>query len=193
MGKGKPKTPDTNNTLPVHSMKGESQAATIVRTVTRPTVQAAITAQGIIGEFAGETVNLGEFISTLHDQVNVTKDGDLSRTEAMLVTQSQTLDLLFNRLTRQAMMNVGQYSETAERYMKLALRAQSQCRANAETLHEMKHPRPVYFGQANIANGPQQVNNGGKAEFPHQYAHGRAGDTHLATVAAVNRAKFQGR
>ena len=156
-------------------------------------MQAAITAQGIIGEFAGETVNLGEFISTLHDQVNVTKDGDLSRTEAMLVTQSQTLDLLFNRLTRQAMMNVGQYSETAERYMKLALRAQSQCRANAETLHEMKHPRPVYFGQANIANGPQQVNNGGKAEFPHQYAHGRAGDTHLATVAAVNRAKFQGR
>jgi hypothetical protein len=45
--------------------------------------------------------------------------------------------------------------------MRLALRAQSQCRATIETLAEMKNPKPVAFvQQANIANGPQQVNNG---------------------------------
>ena len=45
--------------------------------------------------------------------------------------------------------------------MKLALRAQGQCRATLETLANIKNPRPVAFvKQANISNGPQQVNNG---------------------------------
>jgi hypothetical protein len=49
------------------------------------------------------------------------------------------------------------------RYMRLALKAQSQCRATIETRAEIKNPRPIAFAQqANIANGPQQVNNGGQ-------------------------------
>jgi hypothetical protein len=43
--------------------------------------------------------------------------------------------------------------------MRLALKAQGQCRATAETLALMKNP-PVFARQANIAQGPQQVNNG---------------------------------
>jgi hypothetical protein len=43
--------------------------------------------------------------------------------------------------------------------MKLALKAQAQCRATIETLAAIKNP-PVFAKQANIANGPQQVNNG---------------------------------
>jgi hypothetical protein len=79
----------------------------------------------------------------------------------MLTTQAHTLDLLFHRLLRNATANLGHYPETVERYMRLALKAQAQCRATAETLHEMKYPKPVAFvQQANIANGPQQVNNG---------------------------------
>jgi hypothetical protein len=45
-------------------------------------------------------------------------------------------------------------------YMRLALKAQSQCRATIETIAEMKNPKPIAFvQQANIAHGPQQVNN----------------------------------
>jgi hypothetical protein len=45
--------------------------------------------------------------------------------------------------------------------MRLALKAQSQCRATLETLSVVKNPPSVAFvRQANIANGPQQVNNG---------------------------------
>ena len=43
--------------------------------------------------------------------------------------------------------------------MRLALKAQAQARATAETLALIKNPMP-YIRQANIANGPQQVNNG---------------------------------
>jgi hypothetical protein len=177
MSKAKSKLPDPSNVLPVTPSDGESQAATVARTMTRPSVQAAMTARAVIGkEVAGENLNLGELIKTLLTQTQLARDGDLSRTEGMLVSQAHTLDLLFNKLTRNAMDNMeAGYLSATEIYMKLAMRAQSQCRAVAETLHEMKHPRPVYVGQANIANGPQQVNNGGNAEFRDQYAHARGG------------------
>ena len=44
--------------------------------------------------------------------------------------------------------------------MRIALKAQSQCRATLETLAQIKNPPVVFARQANIAQGPQQVNNG---------------------------------
>ena len=53
-----------------------------------------------------------------------------------------------------------EYLPAAETYLRLALKAQAQCRATVEALAEIKNPRPVAFvKQANIAQGPQQVNN----------------------------------
>jgi len=58
-------------------------------------------------------------------------------------------------------LNMSEYINAAEIYLRLALKAQAQCRTTVETLVEMKNPRPVAFvSQANISNGPQQVNNG---------------------------------
>jgi len=46
-------------------------------------------------------------------------------------------------------------------YMRLAFKAQSQCRATWETIATIKHPPAVAFvKQANYAAGNQQVNNG---------------------------------
>ena len=42
----------------------------------------------------------------------------------------------------------------------VALKAQSQCRTTRETLANIKNPPKVFAWQANIAHGPQQVNNG---------------------------------
>ena len=47
-----------------------------------------------------------------------------------------------------------------EGFMRMALRAQSQCRATLETLATIKNPPIVYAKQANFAAGHQQVNNG---------------------------------
>jgi hypothetical protein len=44
--------------------------------------------------------------------------------------------------------------------MRLALKAQSQCRATVQTLAEIKHPAVIYARQPNVTSGPQQVNNG---------------------------------
>ena len=47
-----------------------------------------------------------------------------------------------------------------ERLMRLALKAQSNCRATAEALAAIQNPAAVFARQANIANGPQQINIG---------------------------------
>jgi hypothetical protein len=167
----KPKTTNApadspSNRLEVQREPGASDAAALAITALRPTVQAAITATNLLKPFFPEP-DLGELVKELLGQVKASAQGDLSRAEAMLVSQAHTLDLLFNKLTRQAVANIGSYPDTVSLYMKLALRAQSQCRAVAETLHEMKHPRAVAFvQQANIANGPQQVNNGSPIPSP---------------------------
>lgn len=96
----------------------------------------------------------------LHDQVREVQAGDLSSLEGMLVGQAAALSSIFHECARRAGLNMGQHMKASEQYMRLALKAQSQCRTTVETLAEIKNPRPVAFvKQANIAHGHQQVNN----------------------------------
>lgn len=92
--------------------------------------------------------------------------------------------------------------------MRLALRAQSQCRATLETLAVITNPPMVFAKQANFTGGPQQVNNGVSPRGEIQNQQNRlleqtngerldletqgpaiGTDTPLATVDPVDRAK----
>lgn len=144
------------NQLATPAYPGEDEAAAIARTVLRPTVQAAVTLKEY-GKSYGD-LDLGGLIDSLTEQTRASNDGDLKRAEAMLTTQAHTLDAIYNNLARRAIN--AEYLDNLDRYLKLALRAQSQCRATWEALATIKNP-PVagYVRQANIAHGPQQVNN----------------------------------
>jgi hypothetical protein len=131
--------------------------AASARTLTKPEVQAAAAIQ----KFEGDNHEVNALIRELESQVAKVHTGDLARPEAMLLCQSHTLDEIFYCLVRrsQANMETG-YPDACERYMRLALKAQSQSRTTLETLAEIKNPRSVAFvRQANIAHGAQQVNN----------------------------------
>ena len=131
----------------------------LAQTVLRPSVQAAATLQKWSG-IAGD-LNLMALIEELSGQAKTVNDSDLTRAEATLAIQAHTLDAIFNNLARRAALNAGEYLGACETYLRLALKAQSQCRATLETLAAIKNPAPVAFvRQANIAHGPQQVNNG---------------------------------
>jgi hypothetical protein len=76
----------------------------------------------------------------------------------MLMNQATALQTLFARLAERGMSCTD--ATPFEINMRVALRAQSQCRATIETLAAIKNPSSVAFvRQANIAHGPQQVNN----------------------------------
>lgn len=144
------------NRVDVTQKREEDEATGIARLVLRPTVQAALTLKEY-GRSYGD-LDLSGLIDTLTEQTRASSDGDLKRAEAMLTTQAHTLDAIFNNLARRAIN--AEYMDNLDRYLKLALRAQSQCRATWEALATIKNP-PVagYVRQANIAHGPQQVNN----------------------------------
>lgn len=137
----------------------DEQAALMAQQIIHPSVTAACTMKRLHGE-DDPRIDLSALVQELSGQVKAVADRELGRAEAMLVAQVHTLDTLFNQLTQRAALNMGEYMGAAETYFKLALRSQNQCRATVETLAAIKNPQPVAFvRQANIANGPQQVNN----------------------------------
>ena len=85
------------------------------------------------------------------------RQNDLTAVEDMLFAQAIALQSLFVRLSEGALA-----AETIPNYdmkFRYALRAQSQCRATLETLATIKNPPVLFARQANVSNGPQQVNN----------------------------------
>ncbi|OQW86374.1 MAG: hypothetical protein BWK72_17915 [Rhodoferax ferrireducens] len=96
-------------------------------------------------------------VQTLKDQGAAANRNDLSQAEAMLMNQATALQSLFARLAERA--TGAEYMPNFEIFMRVALKAQSQCRATLETLAAIKNPPIVYAKQANVTTGPQQVNN----------------------------------
>lgn len=159
--KSKKTEPVSNRTLSVIRKNDESDEETIARVSLQSSVQAASTIQVFgKGSFASE-LDLDGLVKTLDEQTKTINAGYLGHCEAMLIAQAHTLDAIFNTLARRAARNMNEYIDAADRYMRLALKAQSQCRTTLETLATIKNP-PImgYVKQANIAHGPQQVNNG---------------------------------
>ena len=106
----------------------------------------------------GKMLDVPTLMATLRDQGAAVNRGDLSQAEAMLMNQATALQSLFARLVERGINQ--EYLPQYEAHMRLALRAQSQCRVTLETLAAIKNPPVLFAKQANIANGPQQVNNG---------------------------------
>jgi hypothetical protein len=94
------------------------------------------------------------------------QEGNLDVIDKTLVSQASTLDSIFNALACRAALNMREYPEAVDRYMRLALKAQSQCRATLKCLADIEQPAPLAFvKQANIAHN-QQVNNAAEQPRP---------------------------
>lgn len=104
-------------------------------------------------------LSLTDVLESLKVHASTIKGGDLSHVEAVLGGQAAALNTMFAELARRAALNIGEHIDAAEMYLKLAFRAQSQCRATLETLATIKSPPVLFAKQANIAHGSQQINN----------------------------------
>ena len=106
-------------------------------------------------------LDLAEIISVLNAKVAAVQGGDLREAEAILTAQALALNAIFTEMAIYAGLNTKHSLDVVDRCLRLALKAQGQCRATLETLAALKNPPAAVFAQqANIAHGPQQVNNG---------------------------------
>lgn len=122
----------------------------------------------------GET-SLMACIGVLKGKVRAVHEGDLLEAETLLTSQASALNVIFAELARRSASVMGERLDASERYMRLALKAQNQCRATLETLAAIKNPPMIFAKQANIAHGHQQVNNGSVMPAPHT----RAGENEI--------------
>lgn len=164
----------------VETDKDRSPSTSTLRVVSDPNKSdAAVVADLVVGGLSPVTSVLVAYsedtfskglvdLSAAHDELvqlsgNAAR-GDLAHAERLLSGQMLALNSIFAGLANRAKANAkAGYMGASETYLRLALKAQAQCRQTAETLFEMKNPRPVAFiQQANVSNGPQQVNNGAR-------------------------------
>jgi hypothetical protein len=105
-------------------------------------------------------MSLFDCAKVLRETAKGLNEGDLSAAVTMLSSQAVALNAMFGELARRSALNMGEYLDASDRYMRLALKAQAQCRATLETLATIKNPPVMFARQANINNGgQQQVNN----------------------------------
>lgn len=161
--KPKAKAPPTKrdpHTLEVlQKDKTQTREAMLAEIAYDPAARSLSGANGFIKGTMGDQP-LTESLDALMVQVREVRSGNMQSAERTLVAQANTLDAIFNELARRAALNMGEYINATDTYLRLALKAQSQCRATLETLVTIKNPPVIYAKQANISNGPQQVNNG---------------------------------
>lgn len=182
----------------------ETPSQTLAKMATT-SVLSALTLQSYSG--TGSAMEASDLVTEMKKAGNEAVAGDLGRVERMLANQVLTLDAIFNNMAQRSFRQDS--FKGIEVLMRLALKAQAQCRATAETLSIIKNPMP-YIKQANIAHGHQQVNNsppptgagnlenkpnkllevddGNVLDFGAQEAPSRADQT-LEAVGEVHRAK----
>ncbi|MBU1426897.1 MAG: hypothetical protein KKH12_05405 [Gammaproteobacteria bacterium] len=130
--------------------------------VAKVTLMASANAAAVVSEYAdvfGEQ-DMAALSHLLRENIGQVVGGDLGQCEAMLLGQAHALQSIFVNLARRA--SIQQQLPQYEAFMRLALKAQYQCRGTLETLSKIKNPPVLFAKQANInqGNGNQQVNNG---------------------------------
>lgn len=150
--------PKDQNSLEIPGTNGKTAETRRAEVAYDPAVRSLAGARGFIQGMLGAQ-GLTESLEALNTQVKEVQAGDLGGIERTLVAQASTLDAIFNELASRAARNMGEYLNATETYLRLALKAQTQCRATLETLAAIKNPPIIYARQANVTTGPQQVNN----------------------------------
>lgn len=156
-----------------------------------PSVASAAASENF-GKAMFPDMDLSDLVKELQISIKAVQSGDMSGMEAMLVGQAHALQTVFVSLLRRG--HAQDYLKQYGVYMGLALKAQAQSRATIQALVELKYPKQVVITkQANISNGPQQVNNGAHAhavENQNEQTKLLSGDSHAAmdtsgTAAAI--------
>ncbi len=120
--------------IPVIVEKDEhASARNFARMVTSPEVAACrVVNKAECKSGIGEEIDVPALLEQLREEAAAVNRGDLSQVEAMLTNQATALQTLFARLSEKGL--AAEYLQQYEAYMRMALRAQSQCTRTLEVL-----------------------------------------------------------
>lgn len=161
-GSAPPVVPPTSRNSPVLRSKlkaDQTPDAAVAEMAVDGLAMNAVTTMKFSSTLMPSDADLTEIFVSVTENAEAIKRGDHSSAEAILGGQIVSLNAIYTQLASMAADNFKQL-DTFERLMRLAFKAQSQCRSSAESLAFIRNPGGAVFArQANITNGPQQVNN----------------------------------
>lgn len=129
---------------------------------------------------------LPDFAKDLKKRGEKLGGGNLELAGHLLASQAVTLDAIFTEMARRSGMNMGEYLDASERYMRLALKAQANSRATLEALAKLHQPREQTVRHVHVNEGGQAVvadhfhnhtgGNENAKSTEQSYAAGKAGE-----------------
>jgi hypothetical protein len=160
------------NTITVEASSEKSMARAVAEVALSSYATNGLTTQAFTDKFGD--LDIQEVIGVMKGRQAQVRSGDLELLENMLTAQVFTLNALFNKLAQRSGLNMGEHLGAADTYMRLALKAQSQCRSTIEAINEIKNPSSATFvRQANIGNAVQVNNGANNPTSTHAGAHAR--------------------
>ena len=160
MTKPKLAKPDSSNTLTVEQGKDETSGVALARTFLAPDFRHGLTASAFVAPLLGslpEKPKFNDYAEVIKATGAKAEAGDLAFASRMLAAQATTLDAMFSELARRTAANLGEYINAADRYGRLALKAQSNCRATLEALAKLHQPREQTVKHVHVNEGGQAV------------------------------------
>ena len=160
--------------------EGTPHAKALARVTFDPLCRHEILASSFASKaFGDRCAPLVDRLEVLDGELEKAANGNLNLASRILASQAVSLDVLFTEMARRSGNNMGQYPDAADRYMRLALKAQSNCRATLEALARLHQPREQTVRRVHVNEGGQAViadqfhhhtggkENGKSAEQPH--------------------------
>lgn len=150
----------------------------------------------VAGAFAYRMLGKDAELPGLNDSANFVEkrgkaaaSGNLDFASHTLASQALSLDAMFTEFARIASMNIG-YTDAAETFARLAMKAQAQSRATLEALAKLHQPREQTVKHVHVNEGGQAVvadhfHAGGKEN-------GKSNEQSVATGAAGECAALPG-
>ena len=149
-----------NNALLIEQSPDETGAQALARKVLEPEFRNALSASAFAGKVLGndiEAPGIMDFADHVQKATGKAEAGDLAIASRLLASQAITLDAMFTELARRTALNMGDYINAAESYGRLALKAQSNCRATLEALARLHQPREQTVKHVHVNEGGQAV------------------------------------
>lgn len=144
----------------VETLAGEDHADAVARLFTVPFLRHGIVTHGIVQKMVGDLPgqpDMANFGQAIRDASDRTGKGELTLASELLTAQALTLDSMFTEYARRATMNMGDYPLAMDRFAKLALKAQANCRASLEALARLHQPREQTVRHVHVNEGGQAV------------------------------------
>ncbi len=165
------KKPAASNTLEIKAEEGDDRDKLLAKIALGPGARhASIGAHYSASLFSDKhKTPIMAGTAVIGEAMAKARSGDKAMASDILAAQAVVLDTMFTDLASRSGANMGQYLDASERYMRLALKAQANCRATLEALAKLHQPREQIVKHVHVNEGGQAI----VADQFHQHTGGR--------------------